>query len=366
MAKVADFGLAKSVSDATMDATQTIMVGSIHWNAPEIAKRRYGKKTDVWAFAMTLYELLTRKLPFDGENMQGIVQAIANDERPDITLVEQPEDLQLLVQIMQDCWTKAPGERPNFDRIVPRLAEYAPRRNTKDRRAYSEIKRRWAEQCAKAKQKFDEVWVNKLEPQGGAQLLSSLQRLAAETNTVEIVVQPHEGKLTPEALRAQAVAAAPQLLRAMRKTVEAAGGTFQLPPPVRVVEKGQTVTDDDLQETVKDLERIIDKTDNDYDGDCTRVVDLVRASGVFETPSELDQAIKILQDSSLRVIRVKDRFNDPQEGYRDLLLNVVQGGGGHVAELQLHLKEIIQHKPASHVSYAIGRGILENDSEKPE
>ena len=107
--------------------------------------------------------------------------------------------------------------------------------------------------------------------------------------------------------------------------------------------------------------------DDDYDGDARRVVDFVRASGTFETPADLVSALAQLDvipfddhTPRLRVVRAKDKFNHPRDGYRDLLLNVAlveDGDEAHVGELQMHIAAIIEKKEAAHVSYGITRGL---------
>ena len=96
--------------------------------------------------------------------------------------------------------------------------------------------------------------------------------------------------------------------------------------------------------------RIVEKTELEYGGDYTKVLDVVRASGIFESASHLADLIERLGAAAgVTVVRVKDRFNYPASGgYRDLLLNVRVGGIGHVAELQLHLGPLVAMKPRSH------------------
>ena len=144
--------------------------------------------------------------------------------------------------------------------------------------------------------------------------------------------------------------------------VEAAHGAFKLPPPVLDVQPGATISHDDFRKTVKAEARVKDEIESDYAGDQRRVVDLVRASTVFETPAQLSSALAQLTaaGSPLRLVRVKDHFNKPVSGYRDLMLNITLAGGsggGHVAKLQMHLKAIIAIKETADLSYAIGRGL---------
>lgn len=65
--KVTDFGIARAVSAATMTHTGDIM-GSVHYLSPEQAKGvQTNEQSDVYSLGIILYELLTGKVPYDGE-----------------------------------------------------------------------------------------------------------------------------------------------------------------------------------------------------------------------------------------------------------------------------------------------------------
>lgn len=70
--KVGDYGLAKYIS-CSRRSGQTQSVGTVHYMAPEIAHGRYGKEIDIYAMGIILYEMLTGKLPFDGESAAEIL-----------------------------------------------------------------------------------------------------------------------------------------------------------------------------------------------------------------------------------------------------------------------------------------------------
>ena len=59
---------------------------------------------------------------------------------------------------------------------------------------------------------------------------------------------------------------------------------------------------------LKSEARIQAKMDSDYQGDCTRVVDVVRGSGLFEEAAGLTQALREATHY-LEVVCVKDRLN---------------------------------------------------------
>lgn len=66
-AKVTDFGIARAVSSATVTHTGDI-IGSVHYLSPEQAKGlASNEQSDIYALGIVLYELLTGKVPYDGE-----------------------------------------------------------------------------------------------------------------------------------------------------------------------------------------------------------------------------------------------------------------------------------------------------------
>ncbi|HBW38433.1 Stk1 family PASTA domain-containing Ser/Thr kinase [Desulfosporosinus sp. BICA1-9] len=65
--KVTDFGIARAVSSATVTHTGDI-VGSVHYLSPEQAKGiQSNEQSDIYSLGIVLYELLTGKVPYDGE-----------------------------------------------------------------------------------------------------------------------------------------------------------------------------------------------------------------------------------------------------------------------------------------------------------
>ena len=63
--KVGDYGLCKSIS---VSQRQTKTVGTVHYMAPEVSTGNYSQRIDIYACGVILYEMLTGKLPFDGES----------------------------------------------------------------------------------------------------------------------------------------------------------------------------------------------------------------------------------------------------------------------------------------------------------
>lgn len=66
-AKVTDFGIARAVSSATVTHTGDI-IGSVHYLSPEQAKGLpSNEQSDIYSLGIVLYELITGKVPYDGE-----------------------------------------------------------------------------------------------------------------------------------------------------------------------------------------------------------------------------------------------------------------------------------------------------------
>ena len=80
--KVGDVGLSKFIAPSRRSA-HTQSVGTVYYMAPEVAKGRYGREVDVYSLAVILYELLTGKVPFDGETTAEILMKHLT-ERPNL------------------------------------------------------------------------------------------------------------------------------------------------------------------------------------------------------------------------------------------------------------------------------------------
>jgi serine/threonine protein kinase len=83
--KVGDVGLSKFIAPSRRSA-HTQSVGTVYYMAPEVAKGRYGREVDVYSLAVILYELLTGKVPFDGETTAEILMKHLT-ERPNLATV---------------------------------------------------------------------------------------------------------------------------------------------------------------------------------------------------------------------------------------------------------------------------------------
>lgn len=108
--KIADFGIAKMISNQTMVYTNSI-IGSVHYISPEQAEG--GKVTnlsDIYSLGVVMFEMLTGQVPFNGAT--AVAVAMMHSEKPVPRLSEYmdnvPDGLQ---QILDKALAKNPSDR---------------------------------------------------------------------------------------------------------------------------------------------------------------------------------------------------------------------------------------------------------------
>lgn len=82
-AKVLDFGISKLANATTVLTRESTVVGTPQYMAPEQASPRVGPvdhRTDIFALGATLYEMLTGRPAFEGEDVMGVLYQIVHEE----------------------------------------------------------------------------------------------------------------------------------------------------------------------------------------------------------------------------------------------------------------------------------------------
>ncbi len=86
--KIGDYGLSKFIS-ASRRSGQTESVGTVHYMAPEVANGRYGKEIDVYALGIMLFEVITGRVPFEGESIGEVLMKHLTAQ-PDLSELKEP------------------------------------------------------------------------------------------------------------------------------------------------------------------------------------------------------------------------------------------------------------------------------------
>ncbi|WP_332237453.1 Stk1 family PASTA domain-containing Ser/Thr kinase [Sporolactobacillus sp. KGMB 08714] len=134
--KVTDFGIALAISDSTITYTHSI-IGSAHYLSPEQA--RGGKatvKSDIYAFGIVMFELLTGRLPFPGTSPVSVAlkhlsepMPLPSDFRPEIpqsleniiirALAKRPQDrYESMTDLYEDLETSLNPDRAGESRLI--------------------------------------------------------------------------------------------------------------------------------------------------------------------------------------------------------------------------------------------------------
>ncbi|MCR5476555.1 MAG: Stk1 family PASTA domain-containing Ser/Thr kinase [Lachnospiraceae bacterium] len=106
--KVTDFGIAKAATSNTI--TSNVM-GSVHYTSPEQARGGYSdEKSDIYSLGVTLFEMLTGRVPFNGETTVAI--AIKHIQEPMPSPREYVPEIPYSVEdIVLKCCEKSPDNR---------------------------------------------------------------------------------------------------------------------------------------------------------------------------------------------------------------------------------------------------------------
>ena len=116
--KVTDFGIAKAISSNTISSNA---MGSVHYTSPEQARGGYSDaKSDIYSIGITLYEMATGQVPFDGDSTVSVaIKHLQEEITPPSAIVEDiPYSLE---QIILKCTQKNSERRLMFLNIKPKL-----------------------------------------------------------------------------------------------------------------------------------------------------------------------------------------------------------------------------------------------------
>ncbi|MDO4475667.1 MAG: protein kinase [Lachnospiraceae bacterium] len=108
--KIADFGIARAASSKTINSSA---MGSVHYSSPEQTRGGYSDaKSDIYSMGITLYEMLTGRVPYDGDTAVEVALKHMQEEMPSPCRLS-PEVPLSTEQIVMKCTQKSPDRRYN-------------------------------------------------------------------------------------------------------------------------------------------------------------------------------------------------------------------------------------------------------------
>ena len=94
------------------------LIGNPLYFAPEIfEKKEFSKSSDVYAFSLIIFEIITDKKPFEYNTIFQIFTKVLNGERPSIDETIP----QCFSELIKSCWSQDLSKRPTFAQIVTQL-----------------------------------------------------------------------------------------------------------------------------------------------------------------------------------------------------------------------------------------------------
>src|SRR4051794_26591262 len=119
--KIGDYGLAKLITPS-QGTEHSESIGTCHYMAPEIASGKYHKPIDVYAIGVIVYEMITGRVPFEGETVGEVLMKHLT-ARPDLSRLPEP-----FRTIVGRALSKDPNQRPArvYDLLPPGDAPRAP------------------------------------------------------------------------------------------------------------------------------------------------------------------------------------------------------------------------------------------------
>lgn len=107
-AKVTDFGIARATTSNTISSD---VMGSVHYTSPEQARNGFvDAKSDIYSFGIVMYEMVTGRVPFDGDSAVSVALQHLQEEiiRPSAYVDDLPISLE---KIILKCTQKSPDRR---------------------------------------------------------------------------------------------------------------------------------------------------------------------------------------------------------------------------------------------------------------
>lgn len=117
--KVTDFGIAKAASANTINGNA---MGSVHYISPEQARGGYvDERSDIYSLGITMYEMLTGSVPFNGDNTVNIALQHIQQNVPDIRLTIPEMPISISKIVLKSTQNKSDRRYPNISSLITDL-----------------------------------------------------------------------------------------------------------------------------------------------------------------------------------------------------------------------------------------------------
>ncbi|XP_066574881.1 tyrosine-protein kinase receptor TYRO3 isoform X2 [Amia ocellicauda] len=116
---VADFGLSKKIYSSNYYRQRVAKRMPVKWMAMEsLAESVFSSRSDVWSFGVTMWEIASRgRTPYPGVDNHEVLDLLESGQR-----LKEPADCDAeLYTLMQSCWYREPGRRPDFTELRGKL-----------------------------------------------------------------------------------------------------------------------------------------------------------------------------------------------------------------------------------------------------
>ncbi|XP_043114926.1 proto-oncogene serine/threonine-protein kinase mos [Puntigrus tetrazona] len=124
--KLADFGCSFKLSSRSDAVTRLSEIGGTFTHrAPELLKGEgVSPRADVYSFGITMWQLLTREPPYDGDRQHILYAVVAYNLRPSLTrdVFTQSPLGQKCEKLISLCWDGDPSMRPTADQLLHELS----------------------------------------------------------------------------------------------------------------------------------------------------------------------------------------------------------------------------------------------------
>ncbi|XP_036734779.2 proto-oncogene serine/threonine-protein kinase mos [Manis pentadactyla] len=120
--KIGDFGCSEKLEDLLCSQTPPYPLGGTYTHrAPELLKGEIvTPKADIYSFAITLWQMTTKELPYSGERQYVLYAVVAYNLRPSLSAAVFTDSIpgKRLEKIIQGCWRASAVQRPSAELLL--------------------------------------------------------------------------------------------------------------------------------------------------------------------------------------------------------------------------------------------------------